>query len=59
MTIPFLTDDIVKIIDELASESTAVYGTTAFWTIHPDYFYSKNFLKVLPFVDHSQRTNPK
>ncbi len=47
MTIPFLTDDIVKIIDELASESTAVYGTTAFWTIHPDYFYSKNFLKVL------------
>ncbi len=47
MAIPFLTDDIADKIEDLAAESEAIYGTTAFWTIHPDYFYSPSFLNVL------------
>jgi hypothetical protein len=47
MVIPFLTDSIANKIEELAAESIAIYGTTAFWTIHPDYFNSPKFLNIL------------
>ena len=47
MAIPFLTDDISNTIEMLASESSSIMGTTAFWTLHPDYFQSSSFLEVL------------
>jgi hypothetical protein len=47
MAIPFLTEDISNKIEELADGSIAIFGTTAFWTIHPDFFRSPKFLEIL------------